>query len=187
MKKIREQVQYEGNWLSLVETIYENDRGEQVVWESIRRSRPATGVVVVAQLMPSGRFVLIKQYRPAINGYTLGFPAGLGSGDPNHALIELKEETGFTGRIVHVSPLLKSHAGVVNDGAYVVYAHIDEESEDNQNPIQSLEPQEEIEVVLVERGEVQSLIEREQKAGTHIGGNLWYLFILSEVLNEHNP
>ena len=73
------------------------------------------------------RFILIKQYRPAIDGYIIALPAGLGFNDPNHALVELKEETGYTGKIMDVSPVLKTGASLINDNARIVYIEVDEE------------------------------------------------------------
>src|ERR1700733_9853825 len=117
MKKINEKIVYDGQWLSVRETIYQTKEGKALSWETVHRKRSTVGVVIVARLMPSRRFIFIKQYRPAIDGYIIAFPAGLGFNDPDHALVELKEETGYIGKIVDVSPVLKSGASLVNDNA----------------------------------------------------------------------
>ncbi len=103
------------------ETIYQNKEGKELSWECVHRKRSTVGVVIVARLMPSKRFILIKQYRPAIDGYIIAFPAGLGFNDPNHALVELKEETGYTGKIVDVSPVLKTGArlSMIMPGSFI--------------------------------------------------------------------
>ncbi|MBP9854825.1 MAG: NUDIX hydrolase [Candidatus Omnitrophica bacterium] len=184
MKHISQKDLYQGNWLTLVESVYENKHGQQVVWESVKRRKPWVGVVAVARMVPSNRFILVKQFRPAINGYVLGFPAGISDGDPNHALVELKEETGYTGTIKHASPVMKINSGIVNDSGITVYIEVDESLEVNQSPQQMLEPGEDIDVVLVSRTDMKQYLLDEYKKGTHIGGNLWYLFILSEMINE---
>ena len=55
MKKISEKMVYEGQWLSVHESIFLTKRGEEITWESIRRKKSATGVVAFARLMPSRR------------------------------------------------------------------------------------------------------------------------------------
>jgi ADP-ribose pyrophosphatase len=182
MKKIDEKTLYQGHWLSVHEIIYQNSEGKRLTWETVRRTRSTVGVVVVARLMPSKRFILIKQYRPAIDGYIIAFPAGLGFNDPNHALVELKEETGYTGTIVDVSPVLKTGAALVNDSARIVYAEVDENLPANQNPVQELEDAEDIEVCLVKREEAKDFLLNQIEQGTHVAANLWYIFNINNIL-----
>lgn len=167
---------YEGQWLSVHECVYETKKGEAITWESIRRKKSATGVVVLAQLMPSKKIVLIKQFRPAAHGYVLGLPAGLAFGDPAHALVELKEETGYTGKIVAVSPVLKTGSTITNENGLIVSVEVDEHDPANHNPQQQLEPGEDIEVCLVRKEDAVDFIKSEQAQGTHVSSALWYIF-----------
>ena len=176
MKKISEKMVYEGQWLSVHESVYETKKGEVVTWENIRRKRSATGVVALAQLMPSKRIVLIKQFRPAAQGYVLGLPAGLAYGDPKHALVELKEETGYTGRMTAVSPVLKTGSTITDENGLIVSIEIDEHDPLNLDPKQELEPGEDIEVCLVARKDMVDFMKMERSRGTHISSSLWYLF-----------
>lgn len=176
MKKISEKMVYEGQWLSVHESIYETKKGHAITWESIRRKKSATGVVALAQLMPSKRIVLIKQFRPAAHGYVLGFPAGLAYGDPNHALVELKEETGYTGKIISVSPVLKTGSTITSENGLIVSIEVDEHDPVNRHPEQKLEPGEDIEVCLVHKQDVLEVIKSEQAKGTHVSSTLWYMF-----------
>ena len=176
MKKIHVKVLFEGQWLSVRETIYHNKDGKELSWESVHRKRSTVGVVVVARLIPSQRFILIKQYRPAIDGYILAFPAGLGFNDPDHALVELKEETGYVGKIVDVSPVLKTGASLINDNARIVCVEVDENIPANQNPIQELEDAEDIEVFLVKKEKAKVFLLEQINQGVHVAGNLWYVF-----------
>ena len=184
MEQISEKKLYQGNWLTLVETVYRNKHGEEVVWESVRRRKPWVGVIAVAKMVPSRRFILIKQFRPTLNGYVIGFPAGIADGEAEHALVELKEETGYTGVIKDVSPVMKSNAGIINDSGMCVYIEVDEHAAENQNPQQTLEPSEDIEVILVPKDDMKTFLLSEYEKGTHIGGNLWYLFVLSDLINQ---
>jgi ADP-ribose pyrophosphatase len=134
------------------------------------------GVVILAKLVPSGQIILIKQFRPAINGYVLSLPAGLGFNDPNHALVELKEETGYTGKIVSVSPILKTGASLVDDNARIICIEVDEKDPVNLHPHQELESGEDIQVCLVKLDEALDFLKTQQADGIHISANLWYLF-----------
>ena len=176
MKKISEKMVYEGQWLSVHESIYETKKGEAITWESIRRKKSATGVVALAQLMPSKRIILIKQFRPAAHGYVLGLPAGLAFGDPNHALVELKEETGYTGKIISVSPVLKTGSTITNENGLIVFIEVDENDPANAHPKQELEAGEDIEVCLVHKNQALEFIKAEQASGTHVSSSLWYMF-----------
>ena len=184
MKKISEKILFEGNWVSVKEILYENRDGVQIAWESVHRMKCTVGVVIVARLMPSKRFVLIKQFRPAVNGYILGFPAGLSFDNPEHALVELKEETGYTGKIVSVSPVLKTGSSLINDSGRIIGIEVDEKDPANHNPLQELEPSEDIEVCLVHKDKVMDFLKKEQADGVHIASNLWYLFGLTEVMRD---
>ncbi len=182
MKKITERTVYEGQWLMVMESVYETFKGESIIWESIHRKRSTMGVVVVARLMPSKKFILIKQFRPAAQGYVLGLPAGLAHGDPNHALVELKEETGYVGRIIAISPLLKTGSTITNENGMIVSVEVEEANPANQDPQQELEPGEVIEVCLIKKEEALAFFKAEQARGTHISSSLWYLFGLADFL-----
>ena len=184
MKKLSERTIGSGKWLALKETVFENKHGELIKWESVERANRSSCVVIVPKLMPSNRFVLIKQYRPAIEGYILGFPAGIDNDSEEDIILELKEETGYTGTIANLSPFIKSGAGIINDRGRVVCMHIDEHASHNQNPIQDLDPSEDIEVVLLAREEIRDYLMHALKEGVSIGANLWYLFVVSEWVNE---
>ena len=176
MKKLSERIVFKGAWISVCEMVYQTREGKSLTWETVRRKKSKVGVIVIARLKHSKKFILIKQYRPAINGYILSFPAGLGQGDPNHALVELKEETGYTGRIVSISPVLKAGASLIDDSAYIVFAEVDEQLKINKVPQQELEDAEDISVCLVGLKQGRSFLLKEANKGTHIASNLWYLF-----------
>lgn len=179
MKKLSQKKVYEGNWLSVVETVYRTLKDELITWESIERKKCRVGVVILAKLVPSNRFILIKQFRAAIDGYVLGLPAGLAQDDPRHALVELKEETGYKGKIVSISPVLKTGSTITNESGRIVYIEVNERRPENKNPVQELEPGEDISVYLVKKQEALKFFLREQKKGVQIASNLWYLFGLS--------
>lgn len=182
MKKLSQKIVYEGKWLTVEEAHFENKHGERYVWESIHRKRSTVGVVIVAKLVPSNRFILTKQFRPVIDGYILGVPAGLGFDDLNQSLLELKQETGYVGKIVEASPVLKTGASLVNDSARIVYVEVDENDPQNINPVQELETAEDIDVCLIEDYKAKDYILDQSKNGVHVAANLWYLFGMPKYL-----
>ena len=187
MKKTGERVLGKGKWLILRDETFLSEKGEEVHWETITRTSDSYVVVVVARLVPSGRYVLLRQYRQAIENTVIGFCAGAapaGSDPETEALRELREETGYIGRIVGSSGPLRVNVGMSNDIQYVFVAEIDEADPRNRTPQQELEPSEEIEVVLALRSEVPGFLLREQEAGGTIGSGAWYVFGVLPMLED---
>jgi ADP-ribose pyrophosphatase len=177
MRKISERIVFEGAWLRVKESVFINDRGEEVRWESVARNKQVKGIAVIARMEPSGRYILIKQFRHALDKYVIGMPAGLADdGGAEHALVELEEETGYHGRITGVSPELKTSAGMVDDTTMAVFVEVDENDPRNKDPRQKLESCEEIEVILLRKEEVRGFLTGEKEKGTEIGAGMWYLF-----------
>ncbi|MFH1093368.1 MAG: NUDIX hydrolase [Candidatus Omnitrophota bacterium] len=178
MEKICEKVLYQGRWLSIKELHYLNNDKKKILWESITRKNTFKILVVLAKLKPSNRYILIKQFRPSINNTVIGFPAGLAETEDiqKEALKELKEETGFWGKITAISPDLAFNPALSDEIVQVISVEVDEYDPINANPVQSLEPDEEIDVVLVEEKSVKDFLIAEQKKGVAIGIALWYLF-----------
>lgn len=180
MEKNGEKIVYQGDWLRMKE-IYCEKEGKQFTWETVERLNEYGVIVMVARLMPSRRIILLKQYRPLIENHIIGFPAGLAESTDieSEALRELKEETGYRGRVTQISPPLKSNAALINDQVYIVSVEIDEADPANQNPAQDLELSEEIEVFLVEEKKITAFLLEKQQAGCEIGIGPWYAFALA--------
>ena len=138
--------------------------------------------MIIPVLYPSERYVLIKQFRCPINNYIIGFPAGVTDLNQNEEQIsletlrELKEETGFTGKITGKSPLLKANTGIMDDNVRIMNVIIDENDKINSNPVQSLEPEEEIETVLINKADIRDYLLKEKNNGTEISSGIWLLF-----------
>ncbi|XP_054487003.1 ADP-sugar pyrophosphatase isoform X2 [Agelaius tricolor] len=82
---LKEEVIVERQWLKLSETTYTDPFGKTRTWETVKRTGnkkgvTADGVAVIAVLQRTLHYdciVLVKQFRPPINGYCLEFPAAL--------------------------------------------------------------------------------------------------------------
>lgn len=181
MKKLGEKVLYEGDWIVLKELHLQGEQGQDVHWETVHRIEHTVGLVIIARLQPSNRVVLIRQFRPALNNHIIGFPAGIADSDDlgREAMRELQEETGYHGKVIDISPELRSNPAVSSDRVFIVNAVIDEEEEHNQHPQQDLEPSEEIEVKLVAREQIREFLLEQHRQGDEIGMAPWLLFGLS--------
>jgi ADP-ribose pyrophosphatase len=82
-------------WVILNEKTYRFDW--HVEPQTFHSLRPQDYVNVLA-ITADGRIPLVRQFRPALNRYTLELPGGLleaGETPANRAMLELEEETGF--------------------------------------------------------------------------------------------
>ena len=94
-------------WLALEHLRYVDGKGKERGWDAVRRTTKAEGaeadaVAIFARLeYRDGRpaeTLLVRQFRPPVNAYTLELPAGLidaGESASEAALRELREETGM--------------------------------------------------------------------------------------------
>lgn len=185
MRKTGEKEVYRGKWLTFVESVYHDRNGRKQVWESIRRRQCRRVVVAIPRMKPSGRYVLIRQYRPAVDNYVLEFPAGIceSSDAARQAVLELKEETGYSGRVVNVSPPLQVNPASMDLQVQVVDMEIDESAETNINPRPRPEPTEDIEVHVIEKERLEAFILKQLKEGDEISAGVYY-FIMKNV-NDH--
>jgi ADP-ribose pyrophosphatase len=162
MKRIEDKVLYQGNWLKFKEAKFINNEEKEVSFEYVQGANGSKDVVIiVAKLVPSQRYVFIKQFRAAVNDYILSFPAGVCDTDDHmeNALRELKEETGYTAKMGKCSPKLAIFPGLIDTMVRVCKVEVDENLDSNKNPIQNLEDAEEIEVILRTKEEIKELID----------------------------
>ncbi|KAI9772650.1 MAG: hypothetical protein M1840_000244 [Geoglossum simile] len=166
-------------WTKLVRITYKDPNGKLRVWESAeRRTRPANspvdGVGIIAILeKPTGPELLLqKQFRPPTEKVCIEVPAGLvdaGESPEQCAVRELKEETGYVGRVAGdgsgVSPLMFNDPGFCNTNLNFVHVTIDMSVKENQNPKPELEENEFIEVFSVPLARLYSEIRKLEKDG----------------------
>lgn len=104
--------------------------GKERVWEAAaRKTRKESGIDAVA-IAPIIRHpsrapstLVILQYRPPVDAICVEFPAGLidaGETPEQAAIRELKEETGYEGKVRDISPILSSQPGMTNANMQVL-------------------------------------------------------------------
>ncbi|KAJ0012492.1 hypothetical protein NQD34_016826 [Periophthalmus magnuspinnatus] len=170
---VKEEVIASGKWVKLEKTTYVDPLGNTRIWETVKRTtRQATqadGVGIIALLkrtLHKDCVVMVKQFRPPMSAYSLEFPAGLideGETAEAAALRELKEETGYKGEVVGVTPVTCLDPGLSNCTTQIVMVNINGDDSENIHPTQQLEFVEVILLPLDEfQGKIDELIKKEK-------------------------
>uniref|UniRef100_A0A8C7XHY9 ADP-sugar pyrophosphatase n=1 Tax=Oryzias sinensis TaxID=183150 RepID=A0A8C7XHY9_9TELE len=157
-----------GNWVKLEKTTYMDPAGNTRTWETVKRTTrqkntEADGVGIIAVLkrtLHKDCMVMVKQFRPPLGCCTLEFPAGLideGETAEMTALRELKEETGYRGEVVGVTPVTCLDPGLSNCTTQIVLVNINGDDGENMHPTQELGG-EFVEVILLPLDEIQTKI-----------------------------
>ena len=151
-----EEVRWQGRFVRAV------TRGK---WEYAGRVGGVRAVVILAE--HEGRFVLVEQHRAPVGGPCLELPAGLvGDKDPNAtiedtALRELEEETGFTAERVERLGDFHASPGMLSESFTLVRAHgLSRVGEGG-----GVQGEEDIEVHLVPRADIQGFVADRRAAG----------------------
>ena len=158
-----------GKFVDLQEIRWCDAQGMERLWESAERVAQPRAVLIIAHLQPSGRIVLIRQFRPPAKGLVWEFPAGLiGEGETPEvaAAREMIEETGYRGAIQAIYPAAFNSPGLTSESAHIVRMQIDERLQENRNPAAKPDDGESIEVALVGRNELPEFVAREITGGT---------------------
>jgi len=183
MNIIRIEDCWESDWIALKTILYQNDRGDILRWDYVERAGGRQdSVIVIPRFKESGDLIMIREYRVIFDRYVIGFPAGLiaeGESAEACALRELKEETGYTGKVVCVSPLVTLHSALIKDLAYCVLVELEEGATPE---LQRLEPTEKIRVYRVKRDEINSFFEQARAKGDIIGGAPWMVLTAIKYL-----
>jgi ADP-ribose pyrophosphatase len=183
-------------WIESLHLTYTDSRGVPRTWEACgRKTRGASGIDAVAifALLKSSRgkepsTILVLQYRPPVDAICVEFPAGLIDKDESPevaALRELREETGFEGKVIGCSPTVVSNPGMSTGNMRVVTVEVDVEGEGEvKMPEQKLEESEDIEVVIIPLGELYKRLVKYSEEGKKVDSRLWHTAMGLELTSQ---
>lgn len=173
-----------GKWLRLEKVKFCDRRGKERVWERVARTtRPLETqfdcVGIFTLLQRSGaenQVVFVRQYRPPVETYTIEFPAGLvdpGETLAEAAIRELKEETGFRGRVLEDSPAVSLDAGLSNTLMSLMTVVVDGDEEENVAAEKTEVEGEDTEVILVGVGDLACRLKEFSERGDIVDSRVW--------------
>ncbi|MEM4248573.1 MAG: NUDIX hydrolase [Candidatus Nanoarchaeia archaeon] len=160
-----------GHWLRIEKIIYSDHAGKRRDWESVARNKAKGAVAIVPVLIPTRNILLVSQFRPPANGRVLEFPAGLVDREEEverTALRELKEETGYIGKILRIFPASFSSPGLSSEAVHLAIAEIDENAEENLTPVPEPDDGESLEVHKVRAELLSEFIDQFVCAGGYV-------------------
>ncbi|MCJ1433988.1 hypothetical protein MMC27_003353 [Xylographa pallens] len=148
----------EAKWTQLNKIEWTDQTGRERIWEAAsRKTRGKTGIdaVAIAPILrhPSrpASTLLILQYRPPVQATCVEFPAGLideGESPEEAAVRELKEETGYEGKVLDCSPTIVADPGLTDANMQMVTIEVNLKEGDKE-PEQHLDEGEHIQRVIV--------------------------------------
>lgn len=96
IKRIKRELKYQGAIVDFYTDTMELPDGRHAEWDYIEHRKGAAAVVAV---LPDGKLLLVKQYRNALERFTLEIPAGARDSKEEPYVVcaarELEEETGY--------------------------------------------------------------------------------------------
>jgi len=181
--KITPLASHEAKWVELLKLDWTDQTGKARVWETAgRKTRGSSGVDAVAIMTilrhPSRppATIIILQYRPPVDAICVEFPAGLVDAEetPERAAErELKEETGYVGRVIGMSPTVVSNPGMSTGNMKLATLEVVLGEEDSP-PEQQLEEGEFIELVIVPLTELYERLVAYSAEGKKVDSRLWH-------------
>lgn len=94
-KRIKRELAYKGTILNVYKDYMETENNKEVVWDFIHHD----GAAAVIPVREDGKILMVRQYRNALDRFTLEIPAGKvdspGEDKRLCAFRELEEETGY--------------------------------------------------------------------------------------------
>jgi len=149
--KLSEELLYNGRILDLARETHQMPDGREARFEIVQHP----GGAAALPILPDGRLILIRQFRPAIEDYLIEIPAGrLETGEDGATCVarELQEEIGYKPGKLEPLGNIYSSVGFCNELIYIYLAR------DLQPVAQALEPDEFIELKIMTLDEALALV-----------------------------
>ena len=162
-----------GNWLALNRISYCDNKGVERIWEAVTRRNSAGAVAIICRLVPSDRLILVRQYRPPVDGMVIEFPAGLVNPgeDPNETAVrELREETGYHGKLIRMIPDAFSSPGMSSEIVRLAVMEADENAQGEL--VTDFDETEDIETILVPFAELEKFLQEADRRGDQVDGRV---------------
>ncbi|KAK2476127.1 hypothetical protein H9L39_11351 [Fusarium oxysporum f. sp. albedinis] len=174
----------EAKWVTLKKIEYVDQVGKARTWEvATRKTRGKSGVDAVAMgnilLHPSkpASTLLVIQYRPPLDAYTIEWPAGLIDAEETAeeaAVREFKEETGYDCKVLSVSPAQAADPGMTNANMQLAMVEV-QLGENDEEPEQRLDDGEHIQREIIPLSELyERLVEYSKRERTVVAAKLFH-------------
>lgn len=173
-----------GKWLQLSTIKYRAHDGMEHTWECADRVASNGAVVIIPLLKSTNEIILVRQYRPPVDGFVIEFPAGLiddGETAASTAKRELIEETGYHGSVITVSCNTYNSPGMSGERTEIAIVEIDEAYHVNNPPVPQMEGTEDIETFIVKRDKLLEFIQQAEVAGDGIDSKVMAFAIAAKI------
>lgn len=122
MKRVRRERMYQGTIVDIYRDYMEFSNGNTEEWDYIHHK----GAAAVVPVMDDGRILMVRQYRNALERFTLELPAGAldAAGEPGSVCSarELEEETGYRAESLEWLITLRTTVALCNERIEVYVA-----------------------------------------------------------------
>ena len=179
----------ETKWLRLLELEYVDEKNTVRSWNMAQRTTKSKGndavdAVAILAILKGGedvpKTILVRQFRPPMNKYTIELPAGLIDKNETFeqaALRELKEETGYVGSVTNISPPCNMSPGMSDETVCIVEVVVDMTDERNKNPITNFDDGEFVETIIVKLEDIGTELKRRSKDGDSVCAVVWSVYM----------